>query len=158
MAKNDKSSSVTDLAPVPETLPGLLSDDEFGGMLSGFSSVDSVLIGDPDEGKQARYIGLLIGPGTPIEMEADQRTGEVRSMKTFAFHPMTPTGPVMNVTHVIPASYIVANACERIWAQAQTDGLDAVVGIIYDGKGKTRKGRQLNKVRIFERYQPRVKA
>lgn len=148
MAKKE----TTDLAPVSEVLPGLLSDDEFGGLLSGFSSVDSVLIGEPDEGKQARYIGQLIGPGTPIEMEPDQRTGEVRVMKTFAFHPMTPTGPVMNVTHVIPASYIIANACERIYAEAQKNGQTAIVGIIYDGKGKTRKGRQLNKVRIFEKY------
>jgi hypothetical protein len=150
MAKSEKP--VTDLAPVSEVLPGLLSDDDFGGMLSGFSSVDSVLIGDPDEGKQARYIGQLIGPGTPIEMEPDQRTGEVRVMKTFAFHPMTPSGPVMNVTHVIPASYIVANACERIYAEATKNDKTAIVGIIYDGKGKTRKGRQLNKVRIFEKY------
>jgi hypothetical protein len=152
MAKDKSLFTSTDLAPVSEVLPGSLSDDAFGNMLSGFSSVDSVLIGDPDEGKQARYIGQLIGRGTDIEMEADPRTGEVRSMKTFAFHPMTPSGPVMNVTHVIPASYIVANACERIEAQAKADGKTAIVGIIYDGKGKTRKGRQLNKVRIFEKY------
>lgn len=156
MAK--KNEPETSIVPANETLPGLLSDDDFGDMLSGFSSIDSVLIGDPDEGKQVRYIGQLIGPGTPIEMEPDSRTGEVRTMKTFAFHPMTKEGPAMNVTHVIPSSYILANACERIHQQAEKDGTTAIVGIIYDGKGRTRKGRPLNKVRVFEKYVPRVRA
>lgn len=154
MAKNNKDETGTSLVPVnsESALAGFMGDDEFGDMLQGFSSIDSVLIGDAAEDKQPRYIGLLIGPGTPIEMEPDTRTGEVRTMKTFAFHPMTKAGPVMNVTHVIPASFIVANACERIHAQARDTGTKAIVGIIYDGKGKTRKGRQLNKVRIFEKY------
>jgi hypothetical protein len=146
-----KSRETTDLATT-EAQPGALTDDEFDGLLSGFSSVDTVLIGEPEEGKQARYIGQLIGPGTPIEMQPDPNTGEIKSMKTFAFHPMTAKGPAMNVTHVIPASYIIANACERIGAQAEKDHKTAIVGLIYDGKGRTRMGRELNKVRVFEKY------
>ena len=149
MAKNDKNTA---LVTTGDNVPGVLSDDEFGDFLSGFASIDSVLLGDPNDGKQPRYIGQLIGPGTPIEMEPDAKTGEVRTMKTFAFHPMTKDGPVMNVTHIIPASYIVANACERIHMQAEKDGKTAIVGFIYQGKGKTRRGFQLNKVQVFEKY------
>jgi len=36
--------------------------------------------------------------------------------------------------------------------QAEKDGKTAIVGFIYQGKGKTRRGFQLNKVQVFEKY------
>jgi hypothetical protein len=149
----------TDLATRTETqVAGTYDLGEFEKLIGeGFASIESVLLGDPADGKQPVYIGQLIGPGSPIEMDPDPKTGEVRVMKTFAFHPMTRTddgrtGPALNVTHVIPSSFIVANACERIQAQAERDGKTAVVAFLYGGKRKTRKGYQVNDFRVFEKY------
>lgn len=120
----------------------------------GFAQIETVIFGD-GEGKTARYVGQLIGAGAPIE-RADKE-GEVTFQKTYAFHPMTITdkgeiGAVMSVTHVIPASYMMAAACDRILSEATANKKTAIVGMLYRGQVKTQRGFNVNDIAIFEKY------
>lgn len=152
MAKNDSKEIA-----LPSSTSGELAADVFAQLVGdGFASIETVLLGDPTEGKQGVYVGELIGPGTPIEMEPDPKTGEVRTMPTWAFHPMAKTasggiGVVRNVTHVIPSSYVIHAALQRVYA-AVAPGKVAQVAMMYQGQGKTRRGFRLNNYRVFERY------
>jgi hypothetical protein len=160
MARNKSTEGSEETALAVNASAGLMdtSMDEFAGFVGdGFASIDSVLLGDPEDGKQTKYMGELIGPGADIEMEADQKTGEVRSMRSWAFHPMSKTengsvGVVRNVTHIIPSSYQIHAACSRIFETCQREKKTAIVALIYAGQTKTRKGYRLNQYRVFEKY------
>ena len=135
--------------------PGTWMPDEFlKAMGDGFSQIETILLGDPNDkegGKVPVYCGVLLGPGAPITRD-DPRTGESREQPTWSFHPITRMGPVENVTHVVPASYQVHAACQRVWDTAQKNDQVPVVGIVYMEQGKTRQGFRINRFRIFERY------
>lgn len=155
MATKDKETKA--LAKPLSVVLGRVADDaamaDFIG--EGFAQIETVIFGEGD-GKIGRYVGQLIGHGAPIE-RADQGTGEVSAQKTFAFHPMTRTedgtiGAVENVTHVIPASYMMAAACDRILEEAQKRGKTAIVGLIYRGQVPTRRGFRVNDIGVFEKY------
>jgi hypothetical protein len=156
MAKNDKNE--TALAPTLGLTLGKVTDDaafaDFVG--DGFASVETVVFGDEESGKVPRYIGQLIGPGAPID-RVNPKDGTVQTQKTFAFHPLTRTkdgtiGAAMNVTHVIPASYMMAAACDRILQVAKESGKTAIVGFIYRGQVPTRSGFRVNDIATFEKY------
>jgi hypothetical protein len=158
MAKNEPKS--TALATAGAVSLGRLKDDAaFADFIGeGFAQIETVIFGDEEDGngKCSRYVGQLIGRGAPIE-RIDQGTGEVRQQKTFAFHPMTRTeggeiGAAMNVTHVIPASYMMAAACDRILDVAEREKKTAIVGMLYRGQVKTRAGFRVNDIAIFEKY------
>ncbi len=163
MAKNE----TTDIAKMGPTAVSGPSHEDFAGFISdGFSAIDTVVLGDPKEpGKQPLYLGLLIGPGDPIE-RIDDRNGEVRTQPTWAFHPMAKLGtgqfgPVRNITHVVPASFVVNAACARIYketTEGSHKGQDAIVALAFQGQGKTRKGNVLNNFRVFEKYVPKMVA
>ena len=155
MAKVQESKEIA----LPQSSSGEIAADLFVQLVGdGFASIETVLLGSKDDGKQEMYVGELIGPGAPIEMEPDGKTGEVRTMPTWAFHPMAKTsdggiGVVRNVTHVIPASYVVHAAVTRINTEMQSKpGKAAQVAIMFQGQGKTRRGFRLNNFRVFERY------
>lgn len=156
MAK-DKSTD-TSLATTTGVNLGKLDNDaafqDFIG--SGFASIETVIFGDEVEGKCARYVGQLIGEGSPVE-RIEKGTGEVRLQKTFAFHPMTKLGDgtigaAVNVTHVIPASYVMAASCDRILSEARKNNKTAIVGMLYRGQVKTRAGFRVNDIGVFEKY------
>jgi len=97
-----------------------------------------------------------VGTGAPIE-RTNAATGEVQVQKTYAFHPMVKNGDgtigvAMNVTHVIPASYMMQAALDRILSEAEKSGKKAVVGMLYRGQVKTRSGFRVNDIGIFEKY------
>ena len=150
MAKKDEETALT--TPSTSSVGAFLPDefDKFIG--EGFASLDTVMIGHPDDGKLPFYIGRLIGPGEPIIMEENES-----QLPTWAFHPATRTkdgkvGFAENVTHIVPAPYMVHAALSRIFKETERRETTAVVGLAFLGKGKTRKGRALNQYRIFERY------
>lgn len=154
MAKNETK----DIA-LPQSSNGEIATDLFAKLVGeGFASIETVLLGSKDDGKQEMYVGELIGPGAPIEMEPDSKTGEVRTMPTWAFHPMAKDnnggiGVVRNVTHVVPASYVIHAALQRVHTEVlNKQGQVAQVALMYQGQGKTRRGYRLNNFRVFERY------
>ena len=125
---------------------------------AGFAQVETVVFGDEADGtgKCARYVGQLVGAGAPIERIND-KSGEVSTQKTFAFHPLVKNadgtfGAAVNVTHVIPASYMMAAGLDRIMAEATKNGKQAIVGMLYRGQVKTRSGFRVNDIGIFEKY------
>ena len=154
----DKKTAETAIATKETLTLGKLDNDaafaEFIG--SGFASIETVVFGDEVEGKCARYVGQLVGAGAPIE-RTDPNSGEVRTQKTFAFNPMVKNadgtfGAAGNVTHVIPASYMMAAACDRILLEAAKNNKKAIVGMLYRGQVKTRSGFRVNDIAIFEKY------
>lgn len=125
---------------------------------TGFAQVETVVFGDETEGtgKCARYVGELVGAGAPIERIND-KDGVVSTQKTFAFHPLVKNpdgtfGAAVNVTHVIPASYMMAAGLDRILTESIKNGKHAIVGMIYRGQVKTRSGFRVNDIGIFEKY------
>lgn len=155
MAKNKEETALTNSPGV--NLGKLENDAAFAEFIgTGFASIETLIFGDEEEGKTPRYVGVLVGQGAPIE-RTDETTGEVRQQKTFAFHPMTKLangeiGTAENVTHVIPASYMLAAACDRILAEAIKNNKKAVVGMLYRGQVKTRRGFRVNDIAVFEKY------
>jgi hypothetical protein len=148
----------------PASVKGPTFEDFAKFIGEGFASVDTVVLGDPKEtGKQPLYLGMLIGPGEAIQRD-DISSGEVRMQPTWAFHPMSKladgkVGPVLNVTHVVPASFVVHAACARIYKEITEGGHkgeSAIVALAFQGQGKTRKGNVLNNFRVFEKYVPKV--
>jgi hypothetical protein len=154
MAKNKEETALTTGPGV--NLGKLETDAAFADFIgTGFASIETVIFGAEDEGKTARYVGQLIGEGAGIDRNDDQ--GVVRTQKTFAFHPMTklPNGEIgtaENVTHVIPASYMMAAACDRILAEARKNNKTAIVGMLFRGQVKTRSGFRVNDIAVFEKY------
>ncbi len=157
MAKN---SSRTDLVPSANTngedtraLMAEHLDETFSTFLQSpdVALVDTILCGDPSDGKLPAYIGELIGPGRSIEI-ADIKTGEIRQLPTWTFHPMLKDGVVRNVTHVIPSSHQLNADFGRIYDRCKTEGLVATIGVRYMGKERTRKGNQVNNYQVFERF------
>jgi len=123
---------------------------------SGFASIETVVFGDEVDGKCARYVGQLVGAHLP-STRIDRGNGEVTNQKTFAFHPMVKNtdgtyGAAVNVTHVIPASYMMAAACDRILQESKDKGKTAIVGMLYRGQVKTRSGFRCNDIAVFEKY------
>ncbi len=117
-----------------------------------------MVFGDETEGtgKCSRYVGQLVGLGAPIE-RAGAGLGEIQIQKTYAFHPMVKNadgtiGVAMNVTHVIPASYMMQAALDRIMSEADKAKKTAIVGMLYRGQVKTRSGYRVNDIGIFEKY------
>lgn len=155
MADTKKETAIATKSPV--NLGKLETDAAFAEFIgSGFATVETVIFGPEEEEKCARYVGQLIGAGAPIERN-DPKTGEVRSQKTFAFHPISKNadgsyGAVANVTHVIPASYMMASHCDRILLESTRSGKKAIVGMLYRGQVKTRSGFRVNDIAIFEKY------
>ncbi len=155
MADKKTETSLTPAKPL--NLGKLQTDDAFAEFIgSGFASIETVIFGPEDEKKVPRYVGELIGNGSPIE-RVDGKSGEVRSQKTFAFHPLTKNddgtfGTVTNVTHVIPASYMMAAGLDRILAEATKNNKKAIVGMLYRGQVKTNSGFRVNDIAIFEKY------
>lgn len=152
----DKTKETAIATKTPLNLGKLDTDAAFADFIgSGFAQIETVIFGPDDEGKVARYVGQLIGPGAGIDRADDK--GEVRTQKTFAFHPMVKNpdgtyGAAVNVTHVIPASYMMAAACDRIVAEADKQKKTAIVGMLYRGQVKTRSGFRVNDIAIFEKY------
>lgn len=155
MAKNKEETALTNAPGV--NLGKLENDAAFAEFIgTGFASIETVIFGDDAEGKTPRYVGELIGPGAGIE-RIDAQSGEVRTQKTFAFHPLTKLasgeiGTAENVTHVIPASYMMAAACDRILSEAAKNNKKAIVGMLYRGQVKTRSGFRVNDIAVFEKY------
>lgn len=153
----DKKPEISIATKQTLNLGKLENDAAFAEFIgSGFASIETVVFGAEEEGKCARYVGQLVGVGAPIE-RTDSQTGEVRSQKTFAFNPMVRNsdgtfGAAVNVTHVIPASYMMAAACDRILQEATKNNKKAVVGMLYRGQVKTRSGFRVNDIAIFEKY------
>jgi len=151
MSKEQKETALT--TPSSTTVGAFLPADFEALIGDGFASIETVLFGDPSDGKLPFYIGRLIGPGAPIIMEDSEN-----SQPTWSFNPVTRTkdgklGIATNVTHIIPAAYMVHAACQRVFDKCQRTGETATVGVMFMGKGKTRKGRALNQFRIFEKYE-----
>lgn len=159
MADQNQKKTTALASAKPVNLGKLESDAAFAEFIgSGFAQIETVIFGDPEDGngKRPDYVGQLIGPGAPIERN-DDKTGEVQFQKTYAFHPMTKNpdgtfGTVVNVTHVIPASYMMAAGLDRILAESQKSGKTAIVGMLYRGQVKTRRGFRVNDIAIFEKY------
>jgi hypothetical protein len=149
MAKDEKSLvNRTETSVVGSFLPA-----DFEALIGdGFASIDTVMLGHPEDGKLPFYIGKLVGPGAPVKMSDTEN-----EQPTWAFHPVTrlkdgKLGIAENVTHIVPASYMVHAACQRIFDQCERTGRTAMVGVMFVGQGKTKKGRALNQYRIFEKY------
>lgn len=155
MADKTKETAIANRTPV--NLGKLESDAAFAEFIgSGFASIETVVFGAEEEGKVPRYVGQLVGAGAPIE-RIDPNSGEVRHQKTFAFNPMVKNpdgtfGAAVNVTHVIPASYMMAAGLDRILSEADKQKKKAVVGMLYRGQVKTRSGFRANDIAIFEKY------
>ena len=156
----DTKKTETAMTKTPSVNVGRLKDDAaFADFIGdGFASVETVVFGDEAEGtgKCSRYVGQLIGAGAPIE-RMDRGTGEVNTQKTFAFHPFVKNpdgtfGAAVNVTHVIPASYMMAAGLDRILAESQKQNKTAIVGMLFRGQVKTRSGFRVNDIGIFEKY------
>lgn len=151
-----ESTALTEAGESGMSVPGSFLPADFEKLIGdGFASIDTVMLGDPEDGKLPFYLGELIGPGEPIQINDSENV-----MPTWAFHPVTRTpsgaiGVAKNVTQIIPASYTVNAACARIWKECESKQLTAMVGTIYQGQGKTKKGRALNQFRVFEKYSPR---
>ena len=159
MAENKKETAIAKTAEMTKTVGRLATDAAFADFVGeGFAQVETVVFGDESEGtgKCARYVGELIGTGTPIERPGIG-LGEIQIQKTYAFHPMVKNadgtiGVAMNVTHVIPASYMMQSALDRILSESKQAGKKAVVGMLYRGQVKTRSGYRVNDIAIFEKY------
>lgn len=153
MSKDDKSLTKSNTNGTAMSVPGSFLPAEFAEFIGdGFASIQTVMIGEPADGKLPFYLGKLIGPGEPIEMEDGKR-----AMPTWAFNPAIklPDGRVGfadNVTQVVPASYMLNAHCGRIYKEAEKRKMRAVVGVQYKGKTKTRKGLALNDLDVFEKY------
>ena|SRR5712691_1905828 len=160
MAKDEKKE--TGLATKDTTQVGTFLPSDFQSFMAGegFARIDTVMIGHPDDGKFPYYIGRIVGPGEPIEIQDD---GKKSILQTWSFHPMVKMadgriGAAENITHIVPASYMIHAACARIFANCQRDKKTAIVGLEYEGKGKTRKGRPLNQFKVYEKYLDEPKA
>lgn len=146
-----QTAKTADLVSMETLFDSLLTDEQ------GWSKVDTVLIGNPDDGKQHIYIGTLIGPGEPIEMRPDPKTGEIRQLPTWTFHPLTQKdGDKWSVdeavTHVIPAPYKVNQDCSRIFKLAEKIGKQPLVAMKYLGKVRTNNGVYVNDYDIREKF------
>lgn len=158
--ENDEETALTTKA----TPQGAILPDEWSSYfdkLGGFASIETVLIGAPSDDKIPMYMGLLLGPGQDIEMaDTKKPDGSPATLPTWSFHPMGKNGngdvgPVRNVTHIVPAPTSMHAAVARIWDVCQREKKEAIIGLIFLGKGVNRKGQPLNKYRVFERYSPR---
>lgn len=153
MSKRNQSDDETAMTRNEEsqmTVVGSFMPDEMAEMMSdGFSSIETIMIGD-GPGKVSMYLGELLGPGAEVEVTAPDET--VNKLPTWSFHPVTKRGTVTNVTHVIPAAHQLHGALARVWEQSATLNKKAIVGIMTNGRIQTRKGRQLNTFRVFEKY------
>jgi hypothetical protein len=155
----------TDLTPRDESansmsIPGTFMPADFEDFLSqgGFAQIDTVMIGE-DEGKIPMYLGRLLGPGAEVEVQAPD--GTENHLPTWSFHPLAKSssgiGVVENVTHIIPAAHQLHGALSRIYAHVQQTGKIATVGIMTNGRVQTKRGRQLNTFRVFEKYDDATK-
>ncbi len=156
MAKNTRNTDLVPSNTNGEDTRALMTeqlDETFAAFLQSpdVSLVDTVLCGDPSDGKLPAYIGEMIGPGRGIEI-ADAKTGEIRMLPTWTFHPVLKDGVVRNVTHVIPSSHQLNADFGRIYDRCKAEGLKATVGVRYLGKERTRKGMQVNNYQVFERF------
>lgn len=129
--------------------------EEFLQQDGGFAQIDTVMVGDPADGKIPRYLGKLVGPGQDIEID---NNGKVSKLPTWAFHPMAridgKIGVVENVTQIVPSPYVLNAALARVYSECQKNNKSAIVAVFYKGKGKTRKGNPLNEFGLFEKYVP----
>ena len=118
----------------------------------GFSESRIVKVGLKD-GQIPFYVGMLIGPGAPIEVVEDS-TGEVAQIPTWVFKPLLDSnGKVReNVTDVMMTSHQLNGECARIFAQCERTGRKALVAIQADGQVDTRKGRRVNAYRVAEKF------
>jgi len=156
MAKDNKKPE-TALAVKDTSQVGTFLPDDFGSFISGggFARIETVMIGHPDDGKFPFYIGQLVGPGEPIEIEGDK--AQTSTLPTWAFHPMVKMadgtiGAAENITHIVPAPYMINAACARIHGECTRNGKGAIVALSFEGKGKTRKGRPFNQYKVYEKY------
>ena len=151
MPKDEKALATKDTGAM--TSPGSFMPAEFAEFIGdGFASIETVMIGEPSDGKLPFYLGKLIGPGEPIQMQDGER-----EMPTWAFNPAVKTanggiGFADNVTQVIPAAYMLNAHCARIYKEAEKRKQRAIIGVQYRGKTKTRKGQALNDLAVFEKY------
>ena len=151
---SDEETGLT--TPAVSTIGAFLPADFETLIGDGFASIDTVMLGAPDDGKLPFYIGRLIGPGEPIKINEGEK--DESNLPTWAFNPVTKTadgklGVAENVTHVVPTPYMVNAACARIMKECERKGSTALVGLMFVGKQKTRKGRPLNVYRVFEKYE-----
>jgi len=150
-------TSETSLSPVVDAISREMFEDVLGS--GGFESVSVKRVGDPRDGKDPFYLGLLKGPGEPFEMDADKDTGEIKLLPTWVFQPMVknPDGTYRiadNVTHIVPAPYQINYDCSRIWKVCETDRVRAIVALRYDGVSRSRKGNNVNNYGTAVKYLP----
>ena len=141
------------------TVPGSWMPASFlEQMGDGFSTIETIMMGSPDDGKIPLYVGQLTARGEDVEVEAPdskESAPKFSKLPTFVFKPMTRKGVVQNVTHIVPAGHQIAAACNRILAQAKANNVDVIVGMQFMGTMRTRKNRQLNRFQVFEKYIPK---
>src|SRR5260221_49387 len=136
MAKKNPTDDAeeTGLTTAVTTVGALLPADFEALMGDGFASIDTVLLGDPQDSKMPMYAGRMIGPGEPVLIGDDAN----HLTPTWAFHPVTRKDGVVgfaeNVTHIIPASYMIHAACARIFKECERNNVGAIVGFLYRGK------------------------
>lgn len=156
MAKDTKDLTKSQNGSGEMSIPGSWMPDSFlEQMGDGFSTIETIMMGAPDDGKIPLYVGQLIARGDDIQVEApdsSEKAPKFSNLPTFVFKPMTRRGVVQNVTHIIPASHQIAAACGRILSQAEASNKDVIVGMQFMGMMRTRKGRQLNRFQVFEKY------
>lgn len=167
MATKKNTTDETALAKLEATSLAAAADMEavFNDFIESgdVSIVGVVKLGEPGPGRQDMYIGELIGPGEPIEMRPDPKTGEIRYLPTWTFHPLVKDdagnmGVAKNVTHVIPACHQVNADCARAVKRAASENATAVLAFRYFGKVETRAGFRVNDIKCFEKYVPKAAA
>lgn len=160
MAKKNTNDETALAIPNVSADLGAVTASDFGNLISeaGFVSIESVRFGDAANDKIPLYVGKLLGPGRPVVVgEPDPKTGEVSTMPTWKFQPVIgkdDAGNLVfsdNVTHIAPCNYQVDAACSDFWDQDQGKATGRVVGIAFIERTTTRKGRQLNRYRIFSK-------
>ncbi len=159
MARNRNDQETALSIPNLTAELGAVKAQDFAGLVSdGFVSIESVRFGDAGADKIPLYVGRLLGPGRPVAVgEPDPKSGEVSMMPTWKFQPIEgkdEAGNLVfssNVTHIAPCNYQVDAACADFWDQDDHKVTGRIVGIAFVERTTTRKGRQLNRYRIFSK-------
>lgn len=100
----------------------------------GYVLDETVILGDPKDGKPDMLAGILQGPGEPMELE-DPATGELRSLKTWRIQASD------RVMVTLLGAAQLDTKLSRLPAGTK-------VAIKWSGKVKSRKGMQVNDYRV----------
>ena len=126
---------------------------------TGFAEVRTLKVGDPSIGGNIpAYVGLLLGEGPPVPVEAPESTKEApkyNELRTFLFHPVNSKTlePNEQVKHRVITSSKLAQELTRILGEAARAEKGAIAGFMWTGKIPVKGGKQqMNDFRIFEKY------